>query len=275
MSKLGAPIDLTEWLASDRKLRNRVFQVGLELEGAWHTLPKGVRLQRDGSLDGFAAQIAVEGQLQIPPRPWQVGELPSPPLSMKEEDATFWKTWLRTMYPHRVSPACGLHIHMSFLNAFIYQRLMHPSYPATILKYMKEWATQAALPPDNPLWTRLEGKSKYCKHQFFADMQAATTQKDYNQEREGHRYTVINYCYSRNHTAECRLLPMFDTADLALSALAEIIKVTNTFLVATAAREGKVVKTLEIGGVSRVDRRDGRVVYDDPDRYREVRRVEV
>lgn len=263
--ELEKPLDLSRWL-TERKVRSRIHRVGLELEGAWDKLPPRTRLTRDGSLDPFARRLQENGLVV------HVGELPSPPLCLeKGEETVYWADWLTRHYPQRVSPECGLHIHMSFLHALTYQRLMVPSYPSTVVAYMKAWATKEGLAADHPLWPRLEGKSRYCQHKFFADQQASSPSKDYDQQREGHRYTVINYCYTRNHTVECRLLPMFEGAEQAQRALQEIITITNAFLVATAAREKKIISRVDIKGVSKGKRAPNHVVRDDPERYREVR----
>jgi hypothetical protein len=266
--KLPEPLDLSKW-RDGRKIRNRIHRLGVELEGGWETLPRGTRPIRDGSLDPFAIRLQQAGYTN-----YIVGEVPSPPLSpRKDDEAVFWEDWLKKHWPVKIGEECGLHLHMSFLHAFTYQRLMNPTYPATIVRYMREWAETQNLPKDHPIWPRLEGKSPYCQHKFFADEQAATPTKDYNRDRQGHRYTVINYCYVRNHTLECRLLPMFDTLAQGQSALAELQNITNLFLVATAAKEPTIEKRFTLGTVTQVTRGRGLVREDAPERLREVRNV--
>jgi hypothetical protein len=262
--KLEPPLDLSKWLKGERKVRNRIYRVGIELEGAWSKLPRGVRLQRDGSLDPLQRRLMENEATQA----YLVGELPSPPLELSQ-----WETWVQTFHPHKVSPECGLHIHMSFPTAFTYQRVMRPNFPSTILNYVQKWAEEQKLPKDHPLWPRLEGKSRYCQHKFFADAQVATPSKDFNQEREGHRYTVINYPFTRNQTCECRLLTMFDTPEQSISALREVITITNAYLVATAAREPKVQKRFILDGAEVRTARNGVTVTDSPTSFREVRHV--
>jgi hypothetical protein len=220
MAKLTTPINLDKTLKG--KIRQRVYRVGVELEGGWDSLPKGTRVVRDGSI-----------HFDLPPL--HVGELPSPPYDLET-----LKLWLRQHYPPHVNITCGMHVHLSFKTAFIYQRLMSPAYPSTILAYMTRWATDEKLGSLHPLWERLRGNSIYCQHQFFADEQVRRPEKDYDRSREGHRYTVVNYPYSRTSTLECRLLPMMDTPELAIRAIEEIVKITNAFLVASAKREETV-----------------------------------
>ena len=129
-----------------------------------------------------------------------------------------------------------MHVHINFKSAFSYNRVMTAAYPATIVEAFKTWAKQKQLPDTHPIWPRLAGKSRYCQHVFDADNQVRATEKDHNQERPGHRYTVVNYCYGRYCTAECRLLPMMATAELAVEAVQELLDVTNAFLVALPAK---------------------------------------
>ena len=268
--ELAKALDLSSY--KDRKLRNRVNRIGLELEGIWTTIPKGTMPVRDGSLDPWVRRLQNEGRIQTG---MLVGEVPSPPLTFSKEDNLYWKTWIQKFYPQMVSPECGLHIHMSFLTTFTYQRLMRPDYPATVLNRMSEWSAKEGLPKDHPLWPRLQGQSRYCQHKFFADKQALAPGKDYDQNRDGHRYTVINYPFTRNRTIECRLLPMFEDVQQAMRALEEIIRVTNEFLVATAAREPKIAAKADLDGVVVKEEKKDRLVLDAPELYREVRNVRI
>lgn len=252
------------------KARNRVYLVGLELEGGWKDLPDGVVLQRDGSVQvpthqsvpvtpeaflervresairqGFsttrtAAMVEQERvRIQHDP-PYQsvaihVGELPSEPLELSK-----FPTWMRRYYPSHVNESCGLHVHMSFKSALHYQQLMVPEYPATMVAYITKWAKDAAIPKEHPIWKRLNGKNQFCKQEFFADQQVAKMNKNYGHDGVGHRYTVINYCYGLHATLECRVLPMLEDAEVAIKAVQHVIDVTNAFLVTRAKREEKL-----------------------------------
>lgn len=230
--KLGPPVNLDKVLG---KTRNRVFRVGVELEGGWGILPKGVRLLRDGSIRFTDAEI-MKGIESI-------GELTSPPLAVRAEEATsslHYPAWMSACYPKFVNESCGLHVHMSFKSAFTYQRLMTPAFPATILAYMTRWAKDEGLSDIHPIWPRLAGKNEYCQHTFYADDQVEKVDKDYDHHRVGNRYSVIVYPWSRHQTVECRLLPMLDTVEQAINAVKEILNITNAFLVMTAKREEKI-----------------------------------
>lgn len=230
--KLGSPIDLSKFMG---KARNRVYKVGVELEGGWDKLPPRTQLVHDGSV-----------RFKVPtPTLNHVGELPSPPLVLSEKEATksgetWFPKWMQVFYPAHVNETCGMHVHLSMKTAFSYQKLMTPAYPATIVAYMTKWAEAEKLPKEHPIWPRLMGKNEYCQHLFYADDQAKTGSKDYDHNREGHRYTVVVYCWARHSTLECRLLPMMDNVEQAIKAVQEIIDITNAFLLVTAGREERV-----------------------------------
>jgi hypothetical protein len=229
--KLGKPIDLS----GIRVRFNRVYKVGVELEGGWTKIPAGTRIGHDGSVHvGHGDSLDQDHPIV------HIGELPSPPLSPEELPG-----WMAKFYPQAVNQTCGMHVHLSFKNAMSYQRIMVNTYPATILAEVELWAKKVGLPKDHAIWDRLAGKSRYCQHIFSADEQATNAAKDFDQNREGNRYSVVNYCYGRYTTAECRLLPMMKTPEQGLEAVQEIMRITNAFLVATARRERAVV-----GGVA-------------------------
>lgn len=238
MASLGVPIDLSKYLAERGKIRNRIEKVGIELEGGWETVnTKAGRFVTDSSV----CQLSFR----------HVGEFVSEPIKLKNDYKPVDK-WLLDNYPDGLNHTCGLHVHMSFDSAINYMRLLRSEFPATVVKSFSDWATREKLRLDHCLWDRLNGKSIYCQHAYFGDDQLKNTRKDYDKARAGHRYTVINYAYNRTSTVECRLLPMLDTVDQAISAVHEILDVTNSFLVATAAKEKKL--KIEVTDDSRATR---------------------
>lgn len=236
-------------------VKSRIKLVGIELEGIWTTLPKGVKwvgrihpqlgeLGRDGSLDPLQMRY---------PQHEMCGELPS--LPMPESEVA---SWCRAHWPQIVSKECGLHVHISVKNPLQYMRLMDERYPATVIHYLKKWAEKEKLPPEDPAWERLLGQSIYCQHLYMADEQVKNMQKDYEKHRVGHRYTAINYCFSRSGlgTIECRVLPITADAELGIRGIQEFLSTTNKFLAATAVKEKKYRTTLTLkdegGSISRL-----------------------
>lgn len=252
--------------------KNRIHLVGIELEGGWVKLPDGVSPIRDGSISGLRAPGSASPEPTAPPPGRQrgesidaymrrheqaarealrqsaelwgtssslpklkIGEIPSHPMEVEKFTA-----WMKKFYPVSVNETCGLHVHMSFQSALHYQRLMVPEYPATIVAYVRAWAKDQALPPDHPLWPRLDGKSVYCQHEFSADLQSQHREKGYNQTANGHRYTVINYCWTTHSTLECRLLPMMASPELGISAVQNVLNITNAFLLTTLGKEKRL-----------------------------------
>jgi hypothetical protein len=221
VAALGKIIDISPVL---HKALNRIALVGVELEGGWDKLPKGTSPVHDGSVRFPDQMINIVGELPLPPEP--VNEFPAR---------------MQAYFPHHVNETCGMHVHMSFRTALSYQRLMTPDYPATVIEFINRWAKKEKLDKYHPLWPRLNGMSEYCQHKFHATEQAGRTNKDHERRAEGSRYTVINYCYSRHSTIECRLLPMMANYELSLRAVNEVLAITNAFLsLASKKSEPKV-----------------------------------
>ena len=205
--------------------RCAIYRVGVELEGGWKKVPQGVQLAHDGSV-----KVEAVDKLGTPVK-LALGELPSPVL-----EVTNLETWMNKYYPSHVNDTCGLHVHMSFRTALTYQRLMVGEFPKTVIAEFQKWALDEKLPNTHPIWPRLRGESEFCQHVFYASEQAIKVGKDYDRHRRGHRYSVINYCYSKG-TMECRLLPMMDTPEQGIRAVKHLLSITGAFLVATAKKE--------------------------------------
>lgn len=222
-SELGPALSID---AFREKAKNRIYRIGIELEGGWIKLPPGVRqLQHDGS-------VQIERGIGEPQ--FQTGELAIGPLELSE-----WQKWLKTHYPQKVNQTCGMHVHLQTSNSLAYSRLLDARYPGTVIEYFKRWSTREGLAKDHPIWPRLRGKSIYCQHLYMGEEQIRNTQKDHDRARPGHRYTVINYCHGRYGTVECRLLPMMQTVEQAERAIQEYIDITNAFLRASRKKESR------------------------------------
>jgi hypothetical protein len=231
------------------KARNRVYRVGVELEGGWSKLPEGVDALHGDSSVQFSEREGNGRRYDLPnaPRALQVGELPSPvlvPFSKKSDVLTLEK-WMRHHYPSHVNKTCGMHVHMSFQNAFQYQALMEEKFMWTVLFYMDLWAHSAVgagtIPRNHCIFERIRGENQYCMHQFHPDAQAIKTTKAYGHDPGSHRYTVLHYAYMRLGTIECRLLPMMPNVDIALSAIKRLMEVTSAYLAETASKSSLVI----------------------------------
>lgn len=223
------------------KTRNRIYRIGIELEGGWMTLPTGVEPIRDGSV-----------VFMHPPERLCIGEVASEILEVPKFPA-----WMRTMYPSHVNDTCGLHVHMSFRKALHYERLMVPDYPKVIVAYIKRWAKDEHLDENHPIWKRLKNRNEFCKHDFNADQQVIKQNKVYDHNVEGSRYTVVNYCHGLHGTLECRILPMLKDVEQAIRGVQAVVDITNAFLLTTAKREEALIaEMIEADGVYRETRNE-------------------
>lgn len=148
----------------------------------------------------------------------------------KKLDAQEVERWIVANYPTAVNSTCGLHVHMSFPSSLSYSLLMTPNFTTFLCNELRNWGIVSEIPPDHCLWSRLNGESEYCRAVYYGDKQAFHKKKDYNREREGSRYTVVNYTYNMYRTIEVRVLPMMPTPKLSVSAVMEVLRLTNKFL---------------------------------------------
>lgn len=223
----------TKNLKSKRKvdLKNRIHRVGIELEGGWDAVPKGMRVERDGSVifpNAGQRVNALSGAIEVV-GPKHIGEIPGPQdgLDISEVDA-----YIKKYYPKYVNETCGLHVHMSFKYLLNYQRLMTPDYTKEMIKKLLEWSESEKLPKKHPMWERLTNPNHpHCAHIYLGDNQVKQTRKDFHSRGTAHsRYTAVNYCRAQHGTVECRLLPMMETADQACRAVHKVLDTTNKFL---------------------------------------------
>jgi hypothetical protein len=194
------------------KCKNRVALVSVELEGGWVELPKYVQaLEHDGSVFDGRRPSGVN----------HIGELsvgPALPAGIEE--------LIRANHPPKVNHTCGMHMHMSFETLRNYQLLMVPEYQKTVLHYLTQWAFKHKIPETHCLWSRLRGESRFCREEFWPDLQAGNKRKSHDQNVRGHRYTHVHYC-GRYNTIEIRTLPMFQSVKIGVSAIHELIDITN------------------------------------------------
>jgi len=264
-------------------IRNRIYRVGVELEGGWEQLPSGSRIEHDGSVViSLPGAIDANGRPLSPPQAPQprgllidenavpprrmpaivVGEIPSPPLDM---DA--YAGWMKSCYPKHVNETCGLHAHMSFKFKIHYMRLMTPELTPHIVNGLLRWAEEEKLAPSHPIWPRLQRKDhRHCAHIYLGDNQVRIARKDYNSRGTAYsRYTALNYCYSKEQpdgtrlgTVECRLLPMMETSDQAVRAVTTVFDLTNRFLSQLKRKEPRVEAKVALAPMLSATYRAGR-----------------
>lgn len=224
---IAKPLEIDSLLGQETW--NRIKRIGIELEGAWSPPPVGMKVVRDGSVFKDAGDDAGIRRASMPG--YAVGEIALGPMLPASLSAA-----IRKYYPQLHDKSCGLHVHMSFENVLHYTILTVPEYQETIIHYLTLWAEKEALPKTNLLWDRLLGKNAYCQKKFWPDEQMRQRNKDYDKERHGHRYTIVHYPFNRTGTVEVRLLPMFDSPQVAIRGIQTILDVTNACLIHLARR---------------------------------------
>lgn len=225
-------VDIDDILAQEEPY-NRVARVGVELEGAWKEVPSNVNLEVDNSVCRGNRQVVL---LTYP----YIGELPIGPMVV----ASIPKQ-IRKYYPHYVDHTCGMHIHMSFETLRYYNWLMVPEYQETIIEYLTRWAKEQGFSDKHYIYNRLSGQNVFCQKKFWPDEQAQHKEKDHDQARHGHRYTIVHYC-GRNRTVEVRVLPMMNTPAQAILAINKVIDITNACLIKLANKNPKFKGSLEL-----------------------------
>jgi hypothetical protein len=185
---------------------NAIDRVGIELEGGWNTQPANAAYHHDGSVRTVSSPISGE-QVSAPINNWAgVAD------------------WVTTAYPTESNVSCGLHVHASFKSRSDYAKLMSAEFYAYFLDRMKAWGERVHLPQTHAFWTRLNGFNRYCEKVFLPEQQVQTRFKT------GVRYAQLNYCFRLHGTIECRLMPVFKQARIAVSAVQEILSCYEDFL---------------------------------------------
>lgn len=182
--------------------------IGIELEGGWDSPPPDEhRRVHDGSV-----RVASD---------WFSGEIPSPTFEPSED----WPTWVENNYPDHVGISCGMHIHMSFednINAFADLMENCKLYERYLLFVLYRWGNKNKV-KNKAFWNRVNGYNEYCTKKPIPNCIL---------EYGPHvRYKIINFAAIKKHeTIEIRVLPMFRSKLLAISAIQTILLLTNKFL---------------------------------------------
>lgn len=186
-------------------MRTHLAKFGTELEGGWDSAPPAAaRYRTDGSVD-------VTGR-------WKVGEIPSPAFDRWATGARF----IRDNYPHHVGKSCGLHVHMSFRDndAAIAVLADSDAYQDWLFQHLTKWGKKRRLRPDHELYLRMSGSNTFCKPHY-----------EPNGVLGGDRYRAVNFCsYHKHQTVEVRVLPAFQKADTAVSAIRRVLSATELYL---------------------------------------------
>lgn len=201
------------------EVKRRWLQMGAELEGSWAKTRKSVAAAVRGSkaIDDRSVHIGHGDPGEIVTRPHDVLE------DLCRDITELW--------PDTVNDSCGFHIHASFTP-------MDTSLLATreFYVYFKErwnkWGVENKIDRTHEFWTRLAGRNKFATDRFDPETQLRGTGGAPPGDK---RYTMLNfYAWEKHRTVECRLLPMFNNLELALSAVRCMSDIYNVYLSRTA-----------------------------------------
>lgn len=188
-----------------------VDMVGVELEGAWKTSRRDLNFVHDGSVTDFSSAVLDTCRL---------GEVVSEPFS-------YWSDLVKFMqdkYPDHINRTCGLHVHISFPTVGAYEAVMNQRYHDFLIKSLAYWGRKNSVIKNHSFWRRLSGSEYYCRGIYRPEEQIMETGKGAS------RYSQVNYCYGLHRTMEVRVLPMFKSKNLAISAIYHILRMTHKYL---------------------------------------------
>lgn len=145
-----------------------------------------------------------------------VGEVTSGKLRVNEIEE-----FILNNYPNEVNSTCGLHIHLSFKNdKAAYNVICSRLFYNHFLSELHNWCNTRKINKNSRFIKRLDGV-EYARKEFLGDEQI----------KEGNnRYTHINYCYEKFHTAEVRIGTMFDDKTISVEYVKKVIDIFNKYL---------------------------------------------
>lgn len=199
--------------ASNTRVKDYIYLVGVELEGGWSKVPPAISEWRYLGEDGSINHINEDK--------FHIGELRSRPMS-----PSLISKWIRANLPQESNDSCGLHVHMSMSDNH-YSALMREDFHKSLVSFFTKWGKEMRVPKDHPFWDRLEGGNDYCMKEFSdPDLQAEVNDHD------DCRYYQINFCRKLHGTVEFRFLPMWSINDarFACSAVTELIELVRSYI---------------------------------------------
>lgn len=213
---------------------------GVELEGLWANPAPSVR-QRivvDGSVYGFEI-------------PGNEGEIQLGPYDSFDQMAKD----IRYYYPDRVNARCGMHVHVSVPSREAYEMLMSIRYRDFLLRRLKTWGKpptwdKPRILASSPFWTRLRPGNNGFETNFCDIARWCPEAQAQASYKEGSlRYAFLNFCWTQHKTMEIRVLPMFKTSSVGISAIKMILRSTNRYLTLPSTKAGlkhEIVEEIEI-----------------------------
>lgn len=200
-----------------------IHKIGVELEGAW--LTRRSDMKGDGSvrISGRDHYITKVGHFVTPAQnpkhnSLREGELNSPAGRIDQI-----LSYIKDNYPDAVNNSCGLHVHFSFKSPNAYVLLAGVEFYNYFHDQLSEWGKSKKIKQDHSFWTRLAGRNEFCDGDPSENLRCL--------QEEGDRYYALNFSsYHKHKTMECRVLPMFETAQLSLEAVHAVVSIVEQYL---------------------------------------------
>lgn len=189
-------------------------KIGVEVEGWWRDLRAAKEAASNwhmtGDHDGSLAECDDGESYEFRTRPGSLWEAISQVLAV---------------YPDYTHRSAGMHVHVSFATAMDISCFASPEFLEYYKARWKAWGTAKQIDKGAAFWYRLNGgNTDYCADNRLDRMTSYHL-------RNGSRYQQLNFTsFARHGTIECRMLPLFRDARLAIAALEELISIYENFL---------------------------------------------
>lgn len=185
--------------------------VGIEIEGRWRNLNAARSTANnldmsgysDGSVNGSNTAVA-----------WEFQTVPG--------SCSKAISQLVELYPDETDYSAGMHVHVSFRNRTHFTALTTKEFFAYFRERWELWGRVNGLDSNSEFCKRLRGENSYCQ----VNTECANPFCQANS-----RYLQLNFTSFEEHsTVECRMLPMFQNAWVAVSAVSELVDIYETWL---------------------------------------------
>lgn len=200
-----------------------IAAASVELEGGFSSKltyelsDAGIPVRHDGSVGRFTDRCPYRG------------EISNSPASI---DGVL--NFIHKYYPTEVNDTCGMHLHVSFDNKLDYMRLMTKTFYSYFLKEIEAWAKAEGIPENDRFWSRFRGDVHYTGRVWAPELQLLGHDLP---NGEGSRYAILNFCWGKHGTLECRLMPMFEDKERSKRAIKAIVDIYEKYLTTHKPRE--------------------------------------
>lgn len=219
-------------------------KIGVEIEGRFFNIDELTEKVEEDGLD-----ITGDGSIRYGANP----ECEPREIRTKPDLLAGCLRQVAKFYPDEADYSCGMHVHVSFLDTASVSTLTCTEFLAYFDARWRAWGAKMQLPPNCQFYQRLDNKNDYCNKNDAGDLERPFS---------GDRYRQLNFTsWERHNTVECRLLPMFREARLALSAITELISIYEDWL--NGDCDAHLPQTNLIGDVSPVTWADAKCVTAD------------